>query len=520
MTALREIFAEFGIQFDRRRALERGNRSVNRVRDGLQRLGPVVSGIRGQLVMFAAAIGGAAIVGGLSRFIRGIITLGDSFDKTAQQIGLSTRELQAWSHAAELSGVDSAAFANAMGQLQRNAHEANRGTATMVEAFDALGISVNNAAGELKSPNELMLEMADGLAGIDNSSQRTAIAMTILGRSGRRMLPLFAQGSDGARAMLTELEELGGGMSELSISESVKLNDEMTRLRLVFQSFKSAIAVDLLPKIRDVVTWFISVRSTVQGLIENTTVLRTVMIAGILAIVGALVATAPVWGSFALTILGVVVVAGVLALAIDEIWTTIQGGDSVIRRAGEAFGAYMWESLMGIEIVRDALVYLINLYSSLHAAGPSIVASFVSAGVAIGGVINGIIARVVALINVVQQAASVIASLGGGGSIARLGSAVSGVFGGSTAPSRPNQASIAQSPAAQLRVMQPTGGRQTVNNRVNAPATTTVHVTEAQDPAATARAVQGQIDTSWQRQLRQINAAQVPTANLASGTVR
>jgi len=524
MAALREIFAEFGVKFDRKRDLERGNRQVTSMRDRLQRLGPVVNKLVGHFAAFAAAIGGAVMVRAISSFLSGIIKIGDELDKVGQQVGMSTRELQAWRHAAELSGVDAAAFGNALGQLQRNAREAERGTSTMVEAFRDLGISVTDAAGNLKDPNTLLLEMADGLAGIDNETERTALAMTVLGRSGRRMLPLFANGSEGARAMLAELEELGGGMSDLAISESVKLNDEMTRLRLVMLSLKSAMAEDVLPRVRDVVTWFIEARESIQDLVKNTTVVRTVVIAAITAIVGVLLATFPVWGMFALMIAAVVVGAVAFALILDDIITTAEGGDSIFRRLGDTMGEMLVNFLIGMGEARQVIVNYLNAVvmqiQRVISAFETMIEMAARARAIVTGAMGGAVGSVGRMLghrpeHRAPEPAGLAASLAADPAAQLRTMGMPGQTVNQNNPAAqlrtlmPGQTVNQNNPAAQLRTMMP-GRQQTVNQNVQAPSTVTVNVTEAQNPQATAAAVRGQIDSAWQQQLRGLQAASVP----------
>jgi len=513
MAALREVFAEFGIDFDRRRALARGNRRVNRMRDGLRRLGSVVSGVRAQLLLFSGAIGGALAVRGISRFIGNVVELGDDLDKVSQQVGMSTRDLQAWRHTAELSGVDAAAFGNALGQLQRNAYEANRGTATMVEAFDRLGISVNDAAGNLKDPNTLLLEMADGLQGIDNASERTALAMTILGRSGRRMLPLFAQGSDGAQAMLAELEELGGGMSELSIQQSVRLTDDITRLKLAFRSFASQIGTTVIPAINRMVIALTGVRAGMQDIIDNTSTVRAVLISAILAVAAVLLATLPLWGPWAAAIGGVVIIAAALGFLIDDIWKAMEGGDAVVVRIGNAMADWLRTAIQGTGILATQLQSLLRTYNLL------------------AGVLN---LPPIALEGITGEAGA--AQQTGAGlrqSISTVAGSTTGqIFGGAGARRGVDLPIIGERTSRGRRGVQAPlfdplddprfAGRrparprmqgrqqQVVNQRITAPATTNVTINEATDAQENARIVGQRIRDENQRQLRQIRAATVP----------
>ena len=126
-TALREVFARFTTRFDDR-ALKRGERVTNSLEASLKRLG----------MALVAYVGFNAVRG----MITGFQQAGDELDKTSKVIGISTQALQAWRHAANLSGVDAQSFNTGLIRLQRNMYEAQRGSATAQEAFSKLGISV------------------------------------------------------------------------------------------------------------------------------------------------------------------------------------------------------------------------------------------------------------------------------------------------------------------------------------------------------------------------------------------
>jgi hypothetical protein len=280
------------------------------------------------------AIGGAAAVAQLTSFVNETIRLGDSLDKTAQQVGLTTQELQAFSHAAELGGVDSAAFANGMGQLQRKAYDASTGLQEAEDSFAALGIEVLDSSGELKTGSQLLNEVADGLQNTENSTTRTALSMELMGRSGRRLLPMLTSGSEGLAQMAGELDELGGGASDQMIQQSVALTDNLTRFRVRLLSIRSALATRFLPVIDRTVRWLGGFSEKVVDLIENSHLLKAAAIAVGAVLVAIGVATAASWAPIVGVVAAVSVGITVLTLLIDDLWMTAQdpAADTLTRR--------------------------------------------------------------------------------------------------------------------------------------------------------------------------------------------
>ena len=306
---------------------------VNRLRSGLGAMG--------------IAIGGTIAIARMRAFVVETIAIGDNFDKIAQQVGLTTRELQAFSHAAELGGVDGAAFANGMGQLQRKAYDASTGLKEAEESFEALGINVLDSNGELKSGSQLLRDVAVGLSNTSNSSTRTALSMELMGRSGRRLLPMLTGGAEALDEMAGELGELGGGASTQMIRQSVELTDTLTRFKVQLLSVRSAIAVRVLPLISRATIFFGKLALKWKKVIEKGNLLKAAAIALGAVLVGVAAATIGVWGPIVGTILGVAAAFGLVALIVDDLLTWIDGGQSVTQR--------FLETLFGIEEAEDML---------------------------------------------------------------------------------------------------------------------------------------------------------------------
>jgi hypothetical protein len=60
---------------------------------------------------------------------------------------------------------------------------------TAASAFAALGISVTDASGHLRDADDVFTDIADRFARIHDGATKTAIAMTLFGKSGRATHP-------------------------------------------------------------------------------------------------------------------------------------------------------------------------------------------------------------------------------------------------------------------------------------------------------------------------------------------
>ena len=86
-------------------------------------------------------------------------------------------------------------------------HKAEHGEQSA--AFKALGISVQDANKNLKSSDQVLLEVANAFSKFEDGTTKTALAIAIFGRAGADLIPLLNQGADGIRKMQEQAQRLG-----------------------------------------------------------------------------------------------------------------------------------------------------------------------------------------------------------------------------------------------------------------------------------------------------------------------
>ncbi len=313
--ALRDVLARFRIQVD--------GRQLNRASSG-------VSGLIGNLRTLGAVLIGSALIRGMRTFITQTITMGDELDKTSRQVGLTAQELQSWGFAAERAGVDARAMQSSLTRLQRAAFEAGQGNAQYARTFRRLGINVRDGNGELRSANDLMLLMADGLGGLDNATERVAISQILMGRSGARLLPMFADGSEGVRRLQERFRQLGGGMSEDFVRQSAAAQDALTDFDVAFTGIKTTMASAFLPALTRAIVGLANLGGAFVRLIRDSQVLKATLITlGVIFSSGmALFALAMIVPLIALALIVAAVVA--IILIVEDLLAAFRGGPSVI----------------------------------------------------------------------------------------------------------------------------------------------------------------------------------------------
>lgn len=196
----------------------------------------------------AAAAAGVAAMGALAVGIKGAIDHADDMSKMAQKIGIPIDELSRLKHAADLSGVSLDGLGTGLRKLSQNMQETAKGAKNAAsQAFAALGISVKNADGTLKSSSSVMTEVAGKFAIMDNGAQKTALAMAIFGKAGADLIPMLNAGASGIAAMMAEADRLGIVISSSTGRAAEAFNDNLSRIGTTTSALQMKIAAELLP---------------------------------------------------------------------------------------------------------------------------------------------------------------------------------------------------------------------------------------------------------------------------------
>lgn len=165
--------------------------------------------------------------------------------------GLSTEALQEYQYAAELVDVSLDTLTSSQSKMIRSMDAARRGSKEQAEAFDKLGIGVQNADGTLRDAQEVFGDVIDVLGAISNETERDAIAMTIFGRSARDLNPLIKAGSDGLRELTQEAHNVGYVMGEEALDALGAVDDQLQRMNRSGEALKNQIAVGMAPAVEN-----------------------------------------------------------------------------------------------------------------------------------------------------------------------------------------------------------------------------------------------------------------------------
>lgn len=207
----------------------------------------------------AFLVGLTVAAGAVTLFVKQSIDAADKARETAKAIGLGVEAYQALSFAASLSGVEQEAFARSISRLNVAMFDAASGASTQASYFQALGISVQDASGKMRSGEEVLLDLADVFQSLPDGVEKSAIAMKLFGRGGAEMIPLLNDGRAGITALMQQAERLGFVMGEKAASQADMFNDSLTVLSAVSKGFWNQVTAELLPSLNNLTQAFIQI---------------------------------------------------------------------------------------------------------------------------------------------------------------------------------------------------------------------------------------------------------------------
>lgn len=270
--------------------------------------------------------------------------------RLALEINESVETVDALGFALARSGGQADSMTSSLRQLAIVSAEANRGVGAGIEVFGILGVSVQDAKGQLKSVSELMLEISGQLKGLDRSKQIELASKLGLTDSIR----LLQQGPDAIRELIAEAKALGVTTEE-DAALSIKFQDSLINLWRIVKQGTRLLTKELVPamtKINEEFTdwWKINRDMITQNIpkwIEQFTVAMRALSAAVAAFVAvriivhlisfiARMKSASVFTllfNAALLILPTLIatVAFALAALIEDAGVFFRGGDSFIQ---------------------------------------------------------------------------------------------------------------------------------------------------------------------------------------------
>lgn len=171
----------------------------------------------------------------------------DNIITLSMQTGQTTEQLQEFSYATELIDVSVDTLQGSLTKLTNNMQDTINGTGNAKASFEALGISVTDADGNMRSANDVFYETIDALGDVKNETERDAMAMDIFGRSAQDLNPLIIQGSDTLKQYAQEAHSMGYVLDNEALTALAEVDDAYQRLQKSQEGAKNQLSAEFAP---------------------------------------------------------------------------------------------------------------------------------------------------------------------------------------------------------------------------------------------------------------------------------
>lgn len=310
----------------------------------------------GSLKLLAGMTAGlVGVAGATTAWVTSITKGNDKLIQLSRNTGVAIENIGELGFAASVSGSSTEALEGTIGSLSQKIGEAaTRGS----EDFARIGISVRDAAGNVKSADQVLLEFGKKTRGLSREQKLDFASKLGIDQS---LIQLLSKSSSEIATLRKEAAKFG----ILTTDQADKMaayNDSVTRFKAGLDGLKNQIAIGLLPIINEMADDFAdfikdmdfdSFREGMKKAIEGVKVLIQAvkdllpLLAGYVVAVGAAKLATLGWVG-ALKALKVAIAAtgiGLLLIGIQDIVTAFRGGESVI--------AGWYESLFQRDLVAD-----------------------------------------------------------------------------------------------------------------------------------------------------------------------
>lgn len=199
------------------------------------------------------SIGIAGVSASIFGFVKLSANAGEEVGKLSEKFGISAQAIQQLQFAAR---GEAEALTASLGIFSKNIIAAKDGTDAQASAFKRLGVSIKDPNGKLKTTEQLITEAAGGFQKLENGAEKTALSMTLFGKSGADLLPFLNQGSEEIARLRQEAIDSGAVLGDDAIAGAQAFNDSLDDLMNTIKGVGISFASELFEPVSDIIKQF------------------------------------------------------------------------------------------------------------------------------------------------------------------------------------------------------------------------------------------------------------------------
>ncbi len=201
----------------------------------------------------AGVLAGLFVVDEIKTRIKEQIDYADGLADIAARANSTAEALSAMEYALHFNDATLEDYTGGLQKLALNMDAAAQGSKAQAELFDTLGIKLREQDGQMRNSADVMLDISDVLAGMNDGATKTALAMDLLGKSaGPALLPHLSQGSEAIKELTAEAEKFNLVVSTDASNAAGQINDSLDKLSFAATGAWRVMATQLAPTLGDI----------------------------------------------------------------------------------------------------------------------------------------------------------------------------------------------------------------------------------------------------------------------------
>lgn len=208
----------------------------------LEGIGEAAKEVLGPLALIGAAVGTIYKAAETAfEAVTSVAEKGTKIGRFAETLEMTAGEFQNLAAVAYMGDIELDKFATAMNKMAMVSAKAKEGVKGAAAAF--AGIKLTGANGELRSSNDLLLDLADKFEKIPTASERLLKAQQIFGKgSAAEMSLLLSKGKGAIAETIEQYRASGAALTNAQVEEAEKFEEAQKRFKWNSEGLKNAFA--------------------------------------------------------------------------------------------------------------------------------------------------------------------------------------------------------------------------------------------------------------------------------------
>lgn len=169
----------------------------------------LISGVRSHAKAIGGILAGVGVAKFASKCVDSFTSLAGSTKSLQRIIGGTSEQVSGLMGAMKLSGMDVDKASTSLTIFSKKLESVRGDEEKAADMSKALGTSFLDANGNIRPMSEMLPEIADKFAKMDEGAEKTALACQLFGKSGTAMLPFLNKGSAGVDELTAKAKDLG-----------------------------------------------------------------------------------------------------------------------------------------------------------------------------------------------------------------------------------------------------------------------------------------------------------------------